>query len=83
MEEVSEAAMSREGIGEPETVVWSPGELIVTRLVTDQLKVALVEYPAPSVAVAVTVLVPAVVGVPVMFPVEALMDKPVGSPVAE
>jgi len=39
-------------------------------------------YPAPSVAVTVTELTPAVVGVPEIVPVELLIDRPAGSPVA-
>ena len=41
------------------------------------------EYPALSVAVTVTEDAPAVVGVPVIVPVDALMDSPVGRPVAD
>ena len=40
-------------------------------------------YPAPSVAVRVTVDDPAVVGVPEMVPVEGSIDRPAGSPVAD
>src|SRR6266568_4598881 len=39
--------------------------------------------PLPSVAVTVTVLVPAAVGAPVIAPVLALSEKPVGRPLAE
>jgi hypothetical protein len=47
-----------------------------------QLNVADPDAPVPSVAVTVTVDVPAVVGVPEISPVEELMDSPAGSPVA-
>jgi hypothetical protein len=50
--------------------------------VTVQLNDAEPDAPVVSVAVAVTVEVPAVVGVPEMSP-EELMDSPAGSPVAE
>jgi adenosine deaminase len=48
---------------------------------TVQVNEVLAEAPVPSVAVTVTVLVPAVVGVPVMVPAEEI-DRPAGSPVA-
>ena len=38
--------------------------------------------PVPSVAVTVTLDVPAVVGVPEIRPVAELIDRPAGSPVA-
>ena len=38
--------------------------------------------PVVSLAVTVTLLLPAVVGVPEIRPVDALMDSPAGSPVA-
>ena len=47
-----------------------------------QVKVADPEAPVLSVAVTVTLEVPAVVGVPVISPVEELIDRPAGSPVA-
>ncbi len=49
---------------------------------TVQVNVALPDC-VPLVAVTVTVEVPAVVGVPLMTPVEALMDSPAGCPVAD
>ena len=39
--------------------------------------------PAPSVAVTVTEEVPAVVGVPVMAPVDGSIESPAGRPVAD
>lgn len=49
---------------------------------TVQLNEAEPEAPVESVAVTVTLLVPAVVGVPETRP-EAEIDRPAGSPVAE
>src|SRR5258705_6632538 len=49
---------------------------------TVQVNVALPDC-APLVAVTVTEEVPAVVGGPLMTPVEALMDSPAGRPVAD
>jgi hypothetical protein len=49
---------------------------------TVSLKVVLAVAPVLSVAVTVTELVPAVVGVPVTAP-EALIARPAGRPVAE
>jgi hypothetical protein len=40
------------------------------------------DVPAASVAVTVTLLVPARVGVPEINPVDALIDKPAGRPAA-
>jgi hypothetical protein len=47
-----------------------------------QVKVADPKAPVLSVAVTVTVEVAAVVGVPVISPVEELIDRPAGRPVA-
>jgi len=47
-----------------------------------QVKVADPESPALSVTVTVTVEAPTEVGVPVISPVEELIDSPAGSPVA-
>ncbi len=47
------------------------------------MNVADPDAPVVSVAVTVTEYVPAVLGVPLMRPVEELMDSPEGSPVAE
>ena len=52
-------------------------------LVTVQVKVVGPSSPRESVAVTVTEEVPAVVGVPVTVPVEALIDSPAGRPVAD
>src|SRR5450631_216680 len=50
--------------------------------VTVQLNEADPEAPVVSLAVTVTLEVPAVVGVPEISPVEELMDRPAGRPVA-
>ena len=47
-----------------------------------QVKLADPEAPVVSLAVTVTLYVPAVVGVPLIRPDEALIDRPGGSPVA-
>ena len=54
----------------------------VTVLVIVQENVVEDDRAWESVAVTVTVEVPAVVGVPVMAPVERLIDRPAGRPVA-
>ena len=62
---------------------WPPAQpLPPPAALTVQLKVVLPDAPVPSVAVMVTELVPAVVGVPETAPVEPLMDKPAGRPAA-
>ena len=71
----------------PTVEVWLPGLVTVTVLpaagFTVQLNDAEPAAPVVSVAVTVTVEVPAVVGVPEISPVEELTDSPAGSPVAE
>jgi nitrate reductase beta subunit len=47
-----------------------------------QVKVALPLAPVVSVAVTVTLGLPAVVGVPEISPVDELIDRPAGSPLA-
>ena len=59
------------------TVLVVPAGLIV------QLNEADPDAPVPSVAVTVTEDVPAVVGVPLIRPVEELIDRPAGRPLAE
>ena len=49
---------------------------------TVQVNVADPDAPVPSFAVTVTVEDPAVVGVPEISPVEELIDRPAGNPVA-
>ena len=70
----------------PTVDVWLPGPVTVTVLppgaFTVQVNEALPVAPVVSLAVAVTVDVPAVVGVPEISPVDALMDSPAGRPVA-
>ena len=60
-----------------------PGLATDTAPVIVQVKLAEPELPRLSVAVRVTLEVPATVGVPVMGPVALLSDSPVGSPVAD
>ncbi len=48
-----------------------------------QLKLVLPAAPVPSVAVTVTLEVPVALGVPEIRPVEELIDRPAGRPVAE
>jgi len=55
----------------------------VTELVMVQVNVAEPTAPALSVAVTVTEQAHAVVGVPVTDPVEVLIDRPAGRPVAD
>src|ERR1022692_1813474 len=50
---------------------------------TTQVKDAAPKAPLPSCAVTVTMLAPAVVGVPMIVPVGAAIDDPAGRPVAE
>ena len=57
--------------------VQPPPEVVIV-----QVKLADPEAPVVSLAVTVTLEVPAVVGVPEIRPVEELMDSPAGSPVA-
>jgi hypothetical protein len=51
-------------------------------LVTDQVNVVDAVSASESVAVTVTELVPAVIGVPEMTPVDELIERPAGRPVA-
>jgi hypothetical protein len=51
-------------------------------LVTVHVNDVLPDAPVESVALTVTLEVPAVVGVPEMRPLELLIDSPAGSPVA-
>jgi hypothetical protein len=69
--------------GEPDTDAWSPGEARDTELVIVQGNEVSAEKPESSVAVTVTDGEPAVVGVPVIVPVDASIESPAGSPVAE
>ncbi len=64
---------------------WLPGLVTVTTLWIVQVKVADPDAPLVSVAVTVTEngLPVAVVGVPLITPVVALMVSPGGRPVAE
>jgi hypothetical protein len=78
----SVAPMSSWVMAEPEPSACAPGLATVTVLVTVHENDVEPAYPAPSVAVTVTELTPAVVGVPEIVPVELLIDRPAGSPVA-
>ena len=66
----------------PVTADWLPGLATVTVLVMFQVKVVLAGRAWESVAVTVTEQAQAVVGVPVTAPVDELIDRPAGSPVA-
>ena len=71
----------------PTVLVWLPGFVTVTVFpvaeLTVQVNAALPEAPVVSFAVTVTLLDPAVVGVPLIRPLELLIDRPAGNPVAE
>jgi hypothetical protein len=60
---------------------WAVQPVPVEELIA-HVKDADPEAPVVSVAVTVTLLDPAVVGVPEMSPVEELIDKPAGRPLA-
>src|ERR1700733_13405438 len=62
-------------------MLQAPGGLLEPELMV-QVKPAAPLAPVPSVAVTVTLLLPAVVGVPEIRPVEELIDRPAGRPVA-
>ena len=70
----------------PTVPVWLPGLVTVTVLPDAALMVQVneadPEAPVVSVAVTVTLLLPVVVGVPEIRPVEELIDRPAGRPVA-
>src|SRR5580700_4498925 len=70
----------------PTVPVWLPGLVTVTVLpvaeLIVQVKDADPEAPVVSLAVTVTLLLPAVVGVPEISPVVELIDRPAGRPVA-
>ena len=83
MDEVSEAATVRSEIGAPDGSAWSPGLASDSELVTVQVNDAEPDAPDPSVAVRVTAHVQAVVGVPLIDPVELSIDSPSGRPVVD
>ena len=62
------------------TAVGAPGA--ATRARITQVKLALPLAEVPSVAVTVTVELPAVLGVPVISPVTEMITRPAGRPVA-
>ena len=76
VDEESVAATTNGVMAVPETLDWFPGLVTVTVLVTVQVKLVVPKYPSVSVAVMVTEEVPAVVGVPLITPVEVLIDQP-------
>ena len=80
-ESVAEAARGLTAV--PVTALWLPGSATATVLDTVQENVAEPFAPLGSPAVTVTDEVPGVVGVPVMVPVEELIDSPAGRPVAD
>ena len=82
VDEESFPAMASGAMAEPDVAVWAPGLVTVTTLVMVQEKLAESLAPLPSAAVTVTDEVPAVVGVPLMAPVELLMARPAGRPEA-
>jgi hypothetical protein len=82
-EEESDAELLSVEIGVPVTLDWVPGLATVTVLVTFHVNVVLAVSVWVSVAVTVTEQAHAVVGVPVMAPLEELIERPVGRPVAE
>ena len=83
VDELSVAPIETGVMAEPETEDWDPGVATDTVSVTVQAKEAVPANPAPSVAARVTEHVHGVVGVPVIEPVEELIDNPAGSPVAD
>ena len=70
--------------GPPAAVQVGLSELIVgvVPIVITKVAVAVLQGPAPLLAVMVTLVVPAVVGVPEITPVLVLTFRPAGSPVA-
>ena len=80
---VSVAELDNVVMAVPVTAVWLPGLATATVLVTVQVNVAVPKKPAPSAALMVTEQVHGAVGVPVMVPVEALIESPAGRPVAD
>jgi hypothetical protein len=59
-----------------------PVQLPLPEVLTVHVKVAEPEAPVVSVAVTVVLYVPAVLAVPLIRPVELLIDSPVGRPLA-
>ena len=70
-------------MAEPVTSPWLPGLATDTVLATVQVKVADPEAPVESVAVSVTEQVHGAVGVPLIVPVDELIERPAGRPVAD
>ena len=82
VDEVSVAAGVKAEMAEPVALALVPGLVTTTVLVMVQVNETELETLALSLAVMVTEKAPAVVGVPLMTPVEELMDRPVGRPEA-
>ena len=80
---VSVAELVRVVMAVPVTPDWAVWPSTATVLVMVQVTVIDPLKEAPSVALMVDEHEQAVVGVPVMVPVEALMDRPAGRPVAD
>ena len=79
----SVAELARVVMGAPVTLVRLPGLVTATVLVTVQEIEVVPKKPAPSVALIVTAQAQGAVGVPVIDPVELLIDRPAGRPVAD
>ncbi len=67
----------------PDNDDLAPGLATATVLVTVQMRDAVPEKLDPSVAFSTTAQVQGAVGVPVTDPVDVLIDRPAGSPVAD
>jgi len=79
---VSVAELEAEA-AEPEALDLAEMPVTLTVLVMVQANEVDAANPAPSVSVTVTEDVPGVVGVPLIVPVEELMDRPAGRPTAD
>jgi hypothetical protein len=80
---VSVAELVSGVMAEPAPEDWADLPVTVTVLVTVQVKAAEPAWPLLSLAVSTTDAEPGVVGVPVMVPVELLIESPAGRPVAD
>ena len=83
VEELSDPPIVSGVMAVPDTLDRSPGEMTPTTLVMVHENEVVPLNPALSLARTVTDEEPAVVGVPETTPVEALMDRPAGRPVAD
>src|ERR1035441_4476046 len=80
---VSVAVAVRAVMAVPDGLAWWPGLVTDTEPVTVQVKLATPMTPEASVALRVTRKSPDVVGMPVMMPVPASIDRPSGRPGAD